>query len=698
MMNPRLHRNLARLMAPRHVAFIGGNDAEIAIGEAHRIGFAGKIWPVNPRRDAMGGHRCYARLSDLPEPPDAVFLAVPARAAVETVAQLAASGAGGVVCYTAGFDETGTAEGRALGSALVEAAQDLALIGPNCYGLINYKSRSALWPFAHGPSPAGPGAAIITQSGMLSSDITMAQRSLPMTHMISCGNQSVLRLEDYISFLIDDPDVKAIGLHIEGLRDVARFAAVAEEARLRGIPIIALKTGASAIGSALTVSHTGSLSSADALYQALFDRTGIQRVHSPAALLETLKFICVAGIPAGNRLAGFTCSGGGAAMLADQAERVGLAFPQFQPHAQEKLSQLLPDIATVSNPLDYTTPIWGNSARTGPVFAAAIEALDVGAAVLIQDYPAPGLDESKPFYRADADAFAEAAHARNVPAAICATLPENMDTETRQHLRARGVAPMQGLTETIDAIAAATRWSAARSRPRAAPLWPPRQTSALTMLDEGESKQLLSRVGVGVPSARVSSGAGLRAAAGEIGYPVALKMIGPRLAHKSEAGAIVLGIRDAAELDRAHARIIERVGEHDADALTDRFLVEALAPRPVAEVLLNLRHHEQFGQVLTIGAGGTLVELLADTTTCLLPATSSDIVSALKSLRLWQLLGGWRNADAADIDAIVATVMRLSELLSDPGAGIAEIEINPLFCYPQGVLVIDALVWRSECG
>jgi acyl-CoA synthetase (NDP forming) len=696
MMNPRLHGNLARLMAPRHIAFVGGNDAEIAIGEAHRIGFAGEIWPVNPHRAAMGGHRCHSHVSELPEPPDAVFLAVPASAAVETVAQLAALGAGGIVCYSAGFDETGTEEGRALGKALVEAAGDLALVGPNCYGMINYKNRSALWPFAHGPSPGGPGAAIITQSGMLSSDITMAQRSLPITHMISCGNQSVLQLEDYISFLIDDPDVKAIGLHIEGLRNVAQFADVADEARLRGIPIIALKTGASAIGSALTVSHTGSLSGSDALYQALFDRTGIQRVHSPATLLETLKFICVAGIPAGNRLAGFTCSGGGAAMLADHAERVGLAFPQFLPNGKALVSKLLPDIATVSNPLDYTTPIWGNSARTGPVFSAAIEALNAEVAVLIQDYPAPGLDESKIFYRADADAFAQAARARNIPAAICATLAENMDAETRHHLMIGGIAPMQGLTETIEAISAATRWSAARSRNRAAPLIAPRKTPALRMLDEGESKKLLVRRTLSVPEAIESCGADLYSAADAIGYPVALKMIGSRIAHKTEAGALMLGIKNEADLASAYVQVVERVRAHDADALSDRFLVEAMAPTPVAETLINLRHHEQFGQILTIGAGGNLVELFADAATCLLPLAADEITSALRSLRIWPLLRGWRNAAAADIDAIINTVMLLSELLSDPSEGIVEIEINPLFCYPKGVLVVDALVWKAE--
>ena len=196
---------------------IGGDDAEIVAGECARIGYDGPFWPVNPKREQIGGHCCYASLDDLPEPPDAVFLAIPRAPAIETLAKLDAIGAGGVVCYTAGFREIG-GDGATAETALIEAAGDLALIGPNCYGLINYIDKVALWPFAHGGDCPGYGAAIITQSGMLSSDLSMNQRSVPLTYMISAGNQSVLHLEDFIDLLCEREEVRAIGLHIEGLR------------------------------------------------------------------------------------------------------------------------------------------------------------------------------------------------------------------------------------------------------------------------------------------------------------------------------------------------------------------------------------------------------------------------------------------------------------------------------------------------
>ncbi|MGI9464937.1 MAG: CoA-binding protein, partial [Aestuariivirgaceae bacterium] len=424
-MTPARRKNLERLLKPRHVALIGGRDAVVVAGECARIGYSGPVWPVNPKRDDIGGHKCFAAIEDLPEAPDAVFLAIPVEPAIDAITRLKAIGAGGIVCYTAGFGELG-GDGAEAEQALIEAAGDMALVGPNCYGLINYLDQLALWPFAHGGGCDGYGAAIVTQSGMLSSDLTMNQRSVPLAYMISAGNQSVLHLEDFIDVLAEREEVRVIGLHIEGLRDVSRFAEVALKAANAGVPIVALKTGTSRVGSQLTISHTGSLSGTDELYQALFDRFGIIRVDSPAQLLETLKFICIAGIPKGRRVAGFTCSGGGATMLADHGERLGLDFPQPEAATANRLRDALPHTATVSNPLDYTTPIWGFPDKVTPVFNTMFEdAYD--AAVLVQDYPLDGLNADKQSYLNDAGSFIEATGRAALPAAVISTLPENID-------------------------------------------------------------------------------------------------------------------------------------------------------------------------------------------------------------------------------------------------------------------------------
>lgn len=692
-MTPKRRANLDRLLKPRHVAVIGGRDAETVAAECKRIGFTGPFWPVNPKRSHIGGHACFASVDDLPEAPDAVFLAVPKDAAIDALQKLNAMGAGGVVCYTAGFGETG-AEGAEAEARLVQAAGELALIGPNCYGLINYVDKVALWPFTHGGSCPGYGAAIITQSGMLSSDFTMSQRGVPFAYMVSAGNQTLLRLEDFVDALAERPEVRAIGLHIEGLKDVQAFERAAMKALSLGKPIVALKTGTSRLGSSLTVSHTGSLSGTEELYDALFDRLGIIRVNSPAQLLETVKFLCVAGVPKGRRIAGLTCSGGGATMLADYAERMNLTFTPPDATVSAELRSQLPATATVSNPLDYTTPIWGIPEKTRPVFDTLF-AQGHDAAVIVQDYPAPGLDESKPYYRNDTLSFIAAAKAQRLSAAVCSTIPENLDEETRSFLVAQGVAPMQGIEECMAAVASAA-WHGARRAEIAAqalsPLVKPQATGSTRLLDEATAKQRLAAHGIAIPRGRTGSGADAPSLAQALGFPVALKMVSGKLPHKTEAGAVRLGLSSQQAVADAVTRMKTDVAAFNPDALTDIFLVEAMVAAPVAELMVSIRRDPQFGLAMTLAAGGVLVEVLADATTILQPATRHDIARALSRLKINKLLDGFRGKPAANREALLDTLERLSAFAATPANDVAEIEINPLFVGAGESCAVDVLM------
>ncbi|MBM3519534.1 MAG: acetate--CoA ligase family protein [Alphaproteobacteria bacterium] len=693
-MTAKRRANLERLLRPRHVAVIGGRDAEVVATECARIGFSGPFWPVNPKRPRIGGHRCYAAVDDLPEAPDAVFLAVPRDAAIATLAKLDAMGAGGVVCYTAGFGETG-GEGAEAEARLISAAGDLALVGPNCYGIINYIDRVALWPFAHGGTCPGYGAAIITQSGMLSSDFTISQRSVPFAYMVSAGNQTILRIEDFITALCQRDEVRVLGLHIEGLKDVAAFERAALLALELGKPIVALKTGTSRLGSSLTVSHTGSLSGAAELYDALFDRLGIISVSSPAQLLETVKLLAVAGAPRGKRIAGFTCSGGGATMLADRAERLALAFPEPTAAVGERLRQILPATATVSNPLDYTTPIWGIPEKTRPVFDALLtDRYD--AAVIVQDYPAAGLDESKSYYRNDTIAFVAATKSVAVPAAVCSTLPENLDGETRQFLVETGVAPMQGIGECMTAIAQGA-WHQQRRAEilahRPPSLCPgPKEGRVLRLLDEASAKSRLAAAGIHVPLGEVATAVEAPKVAARIGFPVAVKMVSAKLPHKTEAGAVALGLATAEAVAAAIEQMVISVERYDRSVLTDAFLVERMAPPPVAELMVSVRIDPQFGPAMTLASGGILVELLADATTLLLPATRADFERALARLRLDRLIGGYRGRPAGDRQTLLDTLEALAALALNESETIAEIELNPLFVGSTGTLAVDVLM------
>ena len=764
-MTPARRRNLERLLKPRHVAVIGGREAETVAGECARIGYRGPVWPVNPRRESIGGHRCFRAVEDLPQVPDAAFVAVPREAAIDTVARLAAMGAGGAVCHTAGFAETG-AEGARLEAALVEAAGDLALIGPNCYGVINYLDRVALWPFARGGACPGYGAAIVTQSGMLSSDLTMSRRSVPFAFMASIGNQSAVTLADCIDVFGGYRGVRAIGLHVEEIPDVADFSAAVRKAAGAGIPVVALKTGVSEIGARLTAGHTGALSGDDDLYQALFDRLGVIRVSTPAQLLETLKLLCVAGVPEGDRLAGLTCSGGAAAMLADHAQGVGLRFPPPSERTAERLAQCLPHTATVSNPLDYTTPIWGIPERVRPVFDAMLaDPCDI--ALIVQDYPLEGLDESKDSYLSDARSFIAAAWAAGVPAAVCSTLPENLDRTTREMLVAAGVAPMQGLREALDAIAGAVWHGRRRRRMRdearaagaeagagpsigagcalgteaeagdrveagaggrveagvgdrveaeagaeagaevgvragagagveveagvgaAARL---AGTGPVTSVDEHRAKRWLHGVGIPVPAGCLTRAREAPEAAASIGFPVAVKLVNEHLPHKTEAGAVALGVSSPSEVEAAVARIRAGVRRFDADAPADRFLVERMVGPPVAELLVGVRTDPRFGLAMTLASGGILTELVADAVTILLPANRADLEEALGRLRMSRLLDGFRGAAPANRAVIVDALSRLASHLGREDNAVVEIEVNPLFVLADRVCAVDALM------
>ena len=738
-MNPARRRNLRRLLKPRHVAVIGGREAETVAGECARIGYRGPIWPVNPRREAIGGHRCFRTVEDLPQAPDAAFVAVPREAAIDTVARLAAMGAGGAVCHTAGFAETGP-EGARLEAALVEAAGDLALIGPNCYGVINYLDRAALWPFAHGGSCPGYGAAIVTQSGMLSSDLTMSQRSVPFAFMASIGNQSVVTLADCIDIFAELGGVRAIGLHVEEITDVARFSAAVRKAVTAEVPVVALRTGVSEIGARLVASHTGALSGADDLYQALFDRLGVIRVSTPAELLETLKLLCVAGVPGGDRVAALTCSGGAAAMLADHVQGLGLQFPPPSERTAERLAQCLPHTATVSNPLDYTTPIWGMPERVRPVFDAMLaDSCDI--ALIVQDYPLEGLDESKDSYLSDARSFIAAARAAGVPAAVCSTLPENLDRTTREMLIAAGVAPMQGIREALDAIAGAVWHGRRRQRIRdearaadaEAGAGPSTEagcafgteaeagdrveaeagavagagaeaevgvgaaarlagTGPVTSVDEHQAKRWLHGAGIPIPAGCVTGAREAPEAAARIGFPVAVKLVSEHLLHKTEAGAVALGISSPAEVEAAVARIRAGVRRFDADASADRFLVERMVGPPLAELLVGVRTDPRFGLAMTLASGGVLTELVADAVTILLPASRVDLEEALVRLRISRLLDGFRGSPPANRTVIVDALSRLASRLCREDNEVEEIEVNPLFVMTDRVCAVDALM------
>ncbi len=694
--------NLKRLLSPRHVAVVGGHFAAVVIRQCRAIGYAGEIWPINPRRDSLEGLPCFRAVEDLPAAPDAAFVAVPAEATIEQVGRLAAIGAGGCVCYAAGFAETG-GEGVALQRRLVEAAGDLALVGPNCYGLINVLDGAALYPDNHGCKPVLEGAAIVSQSGNIGINVTMQDRSLPLTHMISAGNQAVLGLGDYVMALAEDPRVTAIGLIMECVTDVEVFSRAAVRALERGVPIVALKCGRSAAGARVALSHTSSLAGEARLYDALFERLGIVAVDSLTKLIEALKLFALAGPVEIARFASLSCSGGEASLVADLAEDLGIAMPDLSAAQVAGLRAQLPGFVTVGNPLDYNTSIWGDRAAQERCFATVMrEGFD--AVALLLDYPCAGLDTEA--YDASLEAFAAAAAGSPALGILIASFPELMPFAPRARAIEAGLVPLQGLEEAMTAIRGAI-WYQRRRReitPESVVLRAPRPLAGEPkLLDEWRSKQLLGAQGLVLPTGRLLSpeqakAGGAAAAADGLGYPVVAKLVGASLPHKTEVGAVRLGLRSADAVTAAVTDMMAAAAQRSIEI--DGILIEAMIGDAVVELIVGVKRDERLGLALVIGSGGQLVELVGDSERLLLPADRAAVARALDRLRVAKLLDGFRGRPAGDRAAAIEAIMAVAAFAEATRDRLVELDINPLLVRPdgKGAVAVDVLVRMAAMG
>ena len=625
--------NIARLLAPRSIVFIGGRHLERPIDSCRRIGFLGDMWVVSPQRQSLAGLPCYASLADLPDVPDAAFLAVSAEKSAAVVGELAALGVGGVVCYAAGFAEMGP-QGQRLQEDLVAAAGDMALLGPNCYGLLNYLDGAALWADAHGGEALEDGVAIISQSGNISLNLTMTERSVPLAQVIAVGNQAALGVGDFVEPLLADPRIKAIGIYLEGLDNIATFSRSALAALEKGVPIVVLKVGRSADATRIAASHTASLAGEDALYDCLFERLGILRVPSLTAFMETLKALACYGPLAGNRLGVLTCSGGDAALLADLAEREGLVIPPLSAGQVATISGEVTAITTVANPLDYNTAIWGQREKLESCFAAVM-AEGTDATLLVIDYARDGLPGYADWDTA-VDALIVASAKTGGLGVALSTFPELLPNSVRQRLIAAGLLPLQGLEDAITALGQALSYGKRRRQllqrgdtaGLALPaLHPP--GPAAPFLDEVSSKTALAAFGLPVPDRRVVAASDAVAAAEALGFPVVVKALAPDLIHKSDAGGVALGLQSPAAV---------RAAVEAMTPLTAEFLIEAQVSDTVAEVIIGVKRDPVMGLALVLGSGGVLANLVADSARLLLPTDRDEVLRALGSLKVMRLL------------------------------------------------------------
>ena len=679
---------LARLLRPRSIAVIGGREAARVAEQCDRMDFDGALWPVHPTRGTVTGRTAFRSVAELPGAPDAAFVGVNRHATVETVAALARDGAGGAVCYASGFLESN--DGGALQRALVEAAADMPIVGPNCYGLINFLDGVPLWPDQHGGRRLGPeerGVAIVTQSSNIGVSLTMQRRALPVAYLVTAGNQAQLGISGLASALLDDERVSAIGLHIEGFDSVAGFEALARKVRERAVPVVVMKTGRSDRARASNLTHTASIAGSDAGADAFLRRLGFARVHGIPELLEALKLLHVHGSLGGTRLGAMCCSGGEASVLSDTIEDSGLTFPDLATEHATAVRATVHPLVTVANPFDYHTFGWGDEAALTETFTAfARGAFD--ATMLVLDFPRTDRCDDTDWEGA-VNAFERAMGSTASKGVITATLAENLPEERAAQLIERGIAPLAGVREAFTAIVCAATIGDAWRSPPGAPVVVHRPLPAEPiLLDEAASKAWLAEYGVGIPRGAVARDVDQAVEiAASLGGPAAVKALG--IAHKTERGGVRLGLREPWAIRDAARELL---------ALGDGVLVERFEPDVVAELIVGLHRDPQLGLLLTVGSGGVFVELAADSVTLLLPVAESEIRAAISELRCAPLLEGWRGREPADVDAAVAAILCIAEFAVTNGDHIEELDVNPLGvgALGHGAVALDALIHTRE--
>ncbi len=679
-------RDLSRLLRPKSVAVFGGTWAANVVAQLQKSGYAGKIWPVHPHRTDLLGIPCFASIDELPAAPDASFVGVNREATIDIVGRLSRMGAGGATCFASGFSESENTGGAELQARLVAAAGDMPMLGPNCYGLINYLDNVALWPDQHGGRKVARGVAIVAQSSNIAINMTMQARALPIAYMIAAGNQAQTGVAQLATALLEDNRVTAIGLYLEGFGDIRALEAFAERAHATKRPVVALKIGRTAKAQAATITHTASLAGSAAASSALLKRLGFVETRSIGAFLETLKLMDSLGPLAGNAICSISCSGGEASLMADLAEGMQIRFRDFSAVTAKALAAELSPIVTIANPFDYHTFIWGDTARMMRVFAMVMgDRFDL--CVFVLDLPrADRCDPSS--YQCAIDAIVAAKARSGARVAVLASLPENLPETVAQQFLVAGVAVLHGMEEglsAIDAAIAAGHRGTANIRPM---LLAAESANDSVTLNEAEAKQALAAFGLKVPRFVTAANAdGVGQAAEALQFPIALKALG--VDHKSEAAAVVLNLQSAEAVRCAATKMV---------GIANGFLAEEMAGGGVAELLVGVTRDATGPLMLTIGAGGVLAELLGDTASLLLPSGRGEIDDALSSLRIERLLSGWRGKPAANREALIGAIEAIAAYAEAHADQLLELDVNPLIARSGDAIAVDALIRLRNGG
>lgn len=688
---------VAQLLEPRSVAVIGASEDQTKFGgRLYRMlikhGYAGTIYPVNPVRESLFGIPTCKSVAATPTPPDMVVMAVPRDKVKAEIEAAAARGARGGIIITSKFSDAGE-EGARLEAEIVAAARahGMRLIGPNCLGVISPANRLVLCSSPALDVDTLPVGAIgfVSQSGALMA--TIFDRALEMgvgfSHCVSVGNQADLELCDFVEYLIEDERTRVICTYIEGLKDSARFAALARRAREAGKPWLAVKAGRTEAGSRAAFSHTASIAGSHEVLASVCRDENVTLLDDTGAMITLAAVLARHPQAKVERLAILTTSGGGGALASDAVSARGLAMAAFTPQTSAALAAYYSP-GQAANPVDFGGRRFDEAVDVAPATLRTVAADGDTDALLIVLTTAPMLR------KLTEDLIGAMAIAPD-PAAkptFFVMQPGRAADGARTALRDRGVPFTNHVGEAVEALAA---WAL---RSRYVPLTESQRPAKAQDVgaaawrgdfDESASKGLLARYGVPVNASRlVDSAAAARAAADALGYPVVVKIASPDIVHKSDVGGVAVGLDDADAVAAAFERITTRARQAVPDARLDGVTVQTQV-RGRLELIVGARRDAQFGPIVVFGAGGVLVELLPTRAIVRAPVAAADVRRLLASLPIWPVLAGYRGT-ALDIDAVVDAIVCTSWLAHDLRHTDFELDLNPLIVGERTCCAVDA--------
>ncbi len=699
--------DLTRLINPGVVAVVGASETRGSFGErtlSNMSAFSGKVFAINPKYQTLLGRPCVPSLADMPESPDCVVLCV-ARPMVEGMIEGAAAvKAGGVIVYASGFAETAKPDRIEAQQRVVELAHrtGVRVVGPNCVGLANTRSGAGLnfMPdyagMGHKRGPIG----IVSQSGALGYTVLQGmERGIGFSHYLAAGNSCDVDVCDFISYLAEDDETKAIVCLLEGVKSGGRFLTAARKARDAGKALIVYKTGNSETSSKAAMSHTGTMVGSAVAYQTAIADTGAIAIDDLEAVLETASFFAKTKAPSNGRGVGILSTSGGAAVIcADKAEQHGVLLPALEASTASALKQVVPDFGSVANPSDLTAEVL----KTSETFGFCLDAFlnDSGFSALVM----PMIFAHSSSSGARAPTIVEAAARTDRPLAVVwmnewyqGPGSELLDADPKVCMFRSADRCFATLRAWLDwheyrgRQADAERRSAVSAEPAARAILSDAKRRGTT-LSETESKRILACYGIATPKEILARDPEEAASASRrIGGPVAVKIVSPDILHKTEAGGVRLGLSTPEDVRKAAEDIQASALRYAPQARIDGISVQQMVP-PGVEIVLGVKNDRQFGPLIAAGLGGIMVELLGDTAVRLAPVNDQTARAMLASLKGRALLTGFRGKPGVDIDGLVDTICRLSELAHDLRDVVDQIDINPVIAGASRVMAADALI------